>query len=169
MKTPLMTLASKALLRRKHRSRGAAMVEAAVVLPMLCMFLGIMTFARAQYSAQLYTMADARQKTWDNASHGCVSGGEEGTSLDVPDPPGNTTQKVINPGPSQAAKEEGIVKIVRKTSAGATATTSLGQYSGGAGSTSYVFCNEENYGEGAIGMLTGFVNFVSSFWRTGVL
>ncbi len=145
------------------------MVEAAVVLPMLCVFFGLMMFVRAQYSAKLYTMADARQKTWDNASHGCVSGGEEGTSLDVPDPPADTKSKVIDPGPSQGAKQQGMSKLVRKTSTGATATTTISSYTGSAASTSYVFCNEENYGEGIVGMLTGFVSFVSSFWRTGVL
>ncbi len=160
-------------LRRLHRTRGAAMVEAAIVLPVLTIFLGLMMFVRAQYSAKLFAMADARQNAWDRAVHadcGGGSGGGTAPSLEVPDPPNGTKDKVISPGPSEGAKRQGLDKLLRKVEWSANATTSVSRYSGTVSSRSYVFCNEENYGDGGMfGMLKGFVGFVSSFWRGGLL
>jgi TadE-like protein len=161
-------------LRRLHRTRGAAMVEAAIVLPVLTLFLGLMMFVRAQYSAKLFAMADARQNAWDRAVHAQCGGGSGGgstPSLEVGDPPNGTKDKVISPGPSEGAKRQGMDKILRKVEWSANATTSVSRYSGTVSSRSYVFCNEDNYGDGGgvVGMFKGFVGFVSSFWKGGLL
>ena len=162
-----------ARLARLRRMRGAAMVEAAVVLPVLTIFFGVMMFARAQYSAKLYSMSDARQNAWDRAVHaecGGGSGGGTAPSLDVPDPPNDTNSKVLQPGPSVGAKKQGMDKILRKVEWSKNTTTTVSKYSGTTSSRSFVFCNEANYAEGSVlGKLGEFVTFVKSFWEGGLL
>ncbi len=61
---------------RKHRSRmrGAAMVEGAVVLPMLAVFFGVMMYVHNAYLKKQVVMSETRFKAFSNAAHACMSG-----------------------------------------------------------------------------------------------
>ncbi|MFO0670246.1 MAG: TadE family protein [Polyangiaceae bacterium] len=60
--------------RARARVRGAVLVEAALVMPLLCVFLGLMVFFHRAYKAKISTRAAARENAFDVASRGCPNG-----------------------------------------------------------------------------------------------
>ena len=68
-----------ALLRR--RSRGVAMVEAAVMLPMLTAFFGMMTYNFKSLDTRIRADAEVRANISDVAAHNCESGGSGTAAL----------------------------------------------------------------------------------------
>jgi hypothetical protein len=70
---------------RRHRVgrlRGAAAVEAAVVLPVLVVFMGLMTFVKTAYDKKIIMQNTSRVTTASYGVHAC-----DGTT---PEPTGNT-------------------------------------------------------------------------------
>ena len=58
-------------MKRRSKSRGAAMVEAAVVMPVMVSFLGMMVFFHSIYQNKQDAMLDARTNMLTYASHAC--------------------------------------------------------------------------------------------------
>ena len=58
-------------LHRNRRARGAALVEAAVVIPVLLVFLGTIAFTHRSYAAKMDKQAATRAGTLFYASHAC--------------------------------------------------------------------------------------------------
>ncbi|MBK6691924.1 MAG: pilus assembly protein [Myxococcales bacterium] len=99
---------TRRIARRNARSeRGAVAVEAALVLPLLVVFLGLNVFFHRAYKAKIENRAEAREAAFDAASHGCTKGetgsaksmetGAGGTSLgDTASKKGDGTGKALS-------------------------------------------------------------------------
>ena len=57
---------------RRRSERGAAMVESAIIFPVIVLFLGLMEFVHAEYSAKIQSYNDARYAVWTNVVHACT-------------------------------------------------------------------------------------------------
>lgn len=62
------------ILRRKHR--GAALVEAAIVIPSMLIFVGLIVFTFRSYRTKLDMQTKARAGVLSYASHGCDGSGD---------------------------------------------------------------------------------------------
>lgn len=72
--------------RRERRSeRGAALVEAAVVIPVMLVFLGCIMFTHKSYQTKLDRQTNARSSALYYASHACKGDVPQGLSSDVVD------------------------------------------------------------------------------------
>lgn len=72
MKNLQARASSKTAARRSRRSkRGAALVEAAVAIPVMLVFLGTTIFAHASYDEKMAQQASARAEVLYHASHNC--------------------------------------------------------------------------------------------------
>lgn len=76
MKTQL----AKRNLRRRNASFGAIMAEAAIVMPVLTAFFGMMTYDYKVISTRINADSAARANVSDTASHNC-EGGSNGASI----------------------------------------------------------------------------------------
>lgn len=65
--------------RTARRQRGAVMVEAALVLPLLVVFLGLFVFFHRAYKEKIRIRAEAREAAFSAASRGCPSGSGSGS------------------------------------------------------------------------------------------
>src|SRR5687768_260073 len=85
-------------IRRRRRSRGAAITEAAVVVPLFSvMFIGMMYFGKI-YQTKVMTMRYARQYAWQQALSSC---------LKVPaKDPNDKTDSTINQGNEGNVQDE---------------------------------------------------------------
>jgi hypothetical protein len=74
--------------RRTNRSkqRGAAMAEGAIVLPVLCVFFGVMMYIHNAYLAKATIQADTRFRAFSNAAHACMAGDSGSGDVNGPDP-----------------------------------------------------------------------------------
>lgn len=64
----------KSRARRRRAGLGTAMLEAAVVMPVLTMFFGLMTYNFKSYDARIRAEAAMRATVTDSASHNCEGG-----------------------------------------------------------------------------------------------
>jgi hypothetical protein len=70
--------------RSRARTRGAALVEAAVVLPVMCIFLGLMLYVQQEYKAKQTMMAQSRHDAFSAALHAnCGGGGDIGNGFPI--------------------------------------------------------------------------------------
>lgn len=162
----------KARIARRRSSRGAALVEAALMIPILCGFLGLMSFAHSEYDAKLLTTWDAQNQAWTYSTHGCLDGTDKpGTantdanraftqiSQGEPDDP---AKKQVSKTLSAFNTASGIVGTPGTSTRNATATAKWSTYQRTVTSQAWVFCNEQNY-DGRFGVITEFSSFLSSY------
>lgn len=64
-------------MKRRSSQRGAAMVEAGVVLPVLAVFFGVMMLVHNMYLAKLEIQSDTRNLAFSSGAHACVDGNVE--------------------------------------------------------------------------------------------
>jgi hypothetical protein len=57
--------------RNRSRKRGAALVEAAIAIPVMLVFLGTTMFAHRSYDEKMALQMSARSEVLYNASHSC--------------------------------------------------------------------------------------------------
>lgn len=147
---------------RRARARGAALVEAAGVLPVLCMFLALMTFVELEYAEKLAINKQTRQQAWDLSAHACNGGGQASEPIDIPSAGDNQAagQDIIDRGPSPGAQTSSLA-LVSVSSAEASSSVSYAGHSQSMRAKSTVFCNEMNYNEGD--PMGGFLTFVTQF------
>ena len=62
----------------RRQQRGAALVEAAVIIPVMVVFLGVMQFAYYVTSGTMEAQRVANRNALDAASHDCVRGSVQG-------------------------------------------------------------------------------------------
>ncbi len=163
----------KARIRRRHTGRGAAMVEAAVIFPVLCVFLGLLDFAHAEYDAKLLTSWDAQNQAWSYAAKGCTSGPKESGQPNLAANGASKSLASADPDKDPAKQKSSALLGVFDT-AGALigspgistgSATSLAQwstYKRTVTSDAWVYCNEQNY-NGRFGILEEFSKFVGSY------
>ncbi len=65
----------KCQMERKGRTRGAAMVEAVVAIPVFVLMFGALVFVGQLYGSKQKVVRDSTQAAWSNAMHSCESGG----------------------------------------------------------------------------------------------
>ena len=160
--------------RRRTRQRGAALVEAAVVLPVLAIFLGLILYEYTSYKEKMKVQQTARENSLYFASHGCQgqSGGLGGLGGYGPagytlDTDGNTSyDNTINKGPPggdamQASTDRSFNMAQSTMTAQATAGGRTRQVKG----QSRVYCNERPENGDPIGVM----KWAFGFFRTGVL
>jgi len=89
----------KSSIVRRRRSRGAALVEAAVVLPVMVSFLGLTMFVHRSYADKIDLQATTRSEILYYASHNC----EGGTPAAV-----STQGDAADPNNGQGTAETGL-------------------------------------------------------------
>ena len=156
--------------RSRKNARGAAMVEGAVVVPVLTMFFGLFQLVHAEYNAKMLTTWDAHNQAWDYASHGCVGG--EGVTQGQPNQDANVANSEISSLPNDPIQEKasdtlgdfgasamGAPGIVTRD---ATSSVKVSRYQRSIDSKAWVFCNEQNY-TGSLGVMSEFYNIAGSY------
>jgi hypothetical protein len=170
--------------------RGAALVEASIVIGVLVVFLGCMVFVKDSYKGKIQQQHDTRLNAFGYAAHNCEGGGDaskdpsNSSIITSTDP---ATNKVVSQGPGGSATQ-GISDKTSNTLALSHATktdkiqgrahgyaTQGASLSNGTGtdavltrqirSDSYMFCNEHPYDADPI----SFGSFFFKFFKSGLL
>lgn len=152
--------------RHRRRALGVAMVEGAIVFPVMAGFLVMFELCHHSYEAYIQTGHVAEQRAWSNATVGSLIGNcknpvRDDTAykpkyfkMDSPGSGGNTSaggnpQIQQNSGGSISGSGAGTAPgsggwFIHHDSANATISVSRGtfQHTANASSTSYVFCNQ---------------------------
>lgn len=73
---------------KRSRTRGAALVEASVVIPTLLVFLGLIVYVHKSYDSKMNKQMGTRASVLYYASHGCEGAAPESTVpiVDAPNP-----------------------------------------------------------------------------------
>lgn len=160
---------------RRRNKRGAAMVEAAVVLPVLISFLGLTMMMYRGYAEKLDKNQQIRSSTLDYASHACQSQkisysgngtGTSGSSVGGVNPGQSNANDVLSQNGANAATTSGFMNkasvnystrtIVNPKPNTATKGTGLTLRVNGA--TSTALCNEVPRD----GNFTGFFGYIKN-------
>jgi hypothetical protein len=172
---------------RRFKQRGAALVEASLVIGVLVVFLGCMKFVKDSYRGKIQQQHDTRLDAFSYASHNCESGGnaskepgaasvistnDPGTGNVVSHAPKGSEVQGISDKTSNnlaLAHSSKVEKIQGKAHGYATDNASLANNSGTDAvlerqirSDSYVFCNEHPYDADPISFASFFFKFFSS-------
>jgi hypothetical protein len=164
---------SKAMRRRK--SRGAAMVEAVVVIPVLITCWGVIMFAGGARWKKIETQQTARENIFrfaTNACQGSVAGGGAGPS--IPD----LGQGASNPNGAAGQGNSAASDLTSATqSFGTTSGSTSGNWAWGGGYVyanaplsghAFYFCNEKSY-SGIGGFLSYAIDQVRSIVPNNLL
>lgn len=162
---------------RRARKRGAALVEAAIVLPTMVFFLGCTVFIHRAYAVKIDKQMGTRAGVMYYASHGCD--GEVPKDmvpiLDYADPmniEGPSTQTADKFGPSAPAIRAGLKRGLNMVRAKPSDTVVSGSgvrdgrtqvLSRKVSARSEVACNEKAYG----GSPASLVEFLAAFAKSG--
>jgi hypothetical protein len=155
--------------------RGAALVEAALVLPTLAIFLSLTMYEYRSYREKMHVQAATRTNSLFYASHGCVgqsslegdiAAGDAPYSLETPGAGNTTSDKVIGKGPPDAD----AMRAATSRSFNWATSTMTGHATGGGLSRdvhgrSFVFCNERPEDGNPIDM----VKWAFGFFRSGLI
>lgn len=176
---------SRAMNRR--RSRGAALVEAAVAIPVMLSFLGLTMYIHNSYDEKLASQTSTRAQVLYYASHNCdgsvpqemavqlgtkTSGaapGKKGQNDDVGAGNADELEKSKRLGENTAqgaSREWNLAKTHRETQVGGTAVEEQKKVTLGAvkvTSDSEVACNEKRYDNS----WTAVFGFIKDFVRSG--
>jgi hypothetical protein len=168
MGTPTSSSISRG--RARRRQRGAALVEAAVVLPVLAIFLGLIMYEYNSYKEKMKVQQTSRENSLYFASHGCRGGsgfggyGPAGYTLDTD---GNTSyQGAIDKGPPGGDAMQGATdRSFNMSQTDMSATATGGGHSRVVKGSSRAYCNERPENGDPIGVM----KWSFGFFRTGVL
>ncbi len=95
--------------RSRRSQRGAALVEAAVVIPVMLVFLGVITFTHKSYSTKLDKQTTLRAATLYYASHACSGEAPAGIAV---------TTEGIDPGADTGQADSAAGKLDPSVGAG---------------------------------------------------
>jgi Flp pilus assembly protein TadG len=174
---------------KRKKTRGAALVEAALVLPTLAIFLGLTMYEYRSYREKMHVQQTTRMNSLYYASHGCQgessldsrgmlsqsgadansAGGANGSpygGLETGTSGNGAADKVINKGPPNG---EGMRAATSRSFNWATSTMTShaegGSLSRDVHGKSFVFCNERPEDGDPVGV----VKWAFTFFRTGLL
>jgi hypothetical protein len=169
--------------KRRGRSRGAAMVEAIVVMGVMLVFLGMNVWAFQAYGGKIDQMSSTRRDALFYASHSCERAlAEDPDDYTVPQLRGNnasggssmTLMGIINAirgsesfaffGTARSTKGPVAVANTALTRVGANGVT-RSPLSAQLRTASAVGCNEKPLGEGILALLNMGWNFVRGLFR----
>jgi hypothetical protein len=120
---------------RNAHTRGAAMVEAAVVLPLLILFLGFFTFVHGAYSKRLELQNQTHRKVQESSFGGCSGGA------------GNLINNNCSTGGTRPPRV-----AWGSSSDSATGSVSVGSLSRSTKAASTVLCDEQAFGFNFVAM-----------------
>lgn len=152
---------------RRSNQRGAAMVEAALTMPILVLFLGYLASFHGLHSKTFEVMAEARRVAWAEATHTGCNGNPAPHAID-PAPLGKG-QKAAGAGGGTTSKlNNHIVNVTHATKTGTSTAAPLKTtiHSWTITADSFVFCNEDV--DPTAGVLTQMWNLATSF-GSGIL
>ncbi len=159
--------------KRRTWKRGAALVESAVVLPVLAIFLGLILFKYTSYREKMAAQQTARKNAMHFASHSC-EGSDEGVRSERADAPigndnggnGNNGQGTIDKGPPGGdAMEDKTDRDSNMAVSEQTVTAKAGGRERQVTGKSYVYCNEKPEDGNAAAV----IQWSFSMFNTGVL
>jgi hypothetical protein len=126
--------------RRRARSRGAVLAEAAVVMPVLILFFSCSAYIARMYQSKQMKQTQGRSESMTSASHGCQGGG------------GRTQKADGDFGPDKVDEESGTGKskdaqgsnsrTMNLAVAGDESIIREGVFSGKINTSSNFMCNE---------------------------
>lgn len=140
---------------RRNRQRGAAMVEAVVVIPFFLIIFASMIYAGHLYGSKIRTMRLAKQYAWTYAMNNCESGGgnvshqDDGSAMDdvkgvnsnADDGPSHNMDKSGDQGMSKINQNMGTASST--VNASVTAGKEIGGFTKKLSTTTKVQCNEK--------------------------
>jgi len=148
---------------RRTRQRGAALVEAALVLPVICTFLGFMIWFHSIYQTKQEVSLRARAQAFTYASHACNGAAPPADGSANGSIKGRTATNASNVGPGKSSMS---------TRFNTTHATADGTARGKGGTTggwerqiryeAAVMCNEREAPSGLAGMASFAVGVVRS-------
>jgi Flp pilus assembly protein TadG len=173
---------------RRARARGAAMIEAVIVLSTMLVFLGLIMWTRNSYGMKLDMQQSTRSSSLYYAAHGCkgdrgaASSDEGGTVLDSSDEASNVAKKAKIPAAAAASR---VYNTARAKLSGKSSFMAVWDASGGKGldlkkqalsrtvtAESKVTCNELSFGGGwqdwlsvGLGFITGNLSGAGGFFK----
>lgn len=155
--------------RRRRARRGAAMVEAAVVIPVMLIFLGLIVFTSRSYAKKLDKQTGTRASALYYASHNCEGDTPDSISrtTDSADPGGDSTTADTTAQKLRPTEQAGLQRSWNMAKAKPQDTTINGSavndrqtifFSRTIHAESEVVCNEKRHDEpwtGVIDMIAG--------------
>ena len=179
---PTSKLTRLSIAKSRRRSRGAALVEAAVAIPVMLAFLGLTMFIHNSYDEKLASQTSTRAQVLYYASHNCeggvpeemsvqlgtkTSGTKTGATAGEADPGGgNDGEKPAQKlgGDTQSALKRGwnLANTSRSTTVGGTAVQEQKKvsFSAPVSSNSEAACNEKRFDNNwtaVFGYIKGFI------------
>jgi hypothetical protein len=155
-------------LRRKNQ-RGAAMAEGAVVLPLLCIFFGLMMYVHNSYKLKMQLQADSRFAAFSSAAHACA----DGEGIDAGDQRGVDAKIPAEGNAPDADKDAAVEPGWLETTANRTGTAEALRRTRKVTALSNVYCNPKTIGTGeGLGKLLSFVKHAFGFvpkWAAGLI
>jgi hypothetical protein len=169
--------------RRRNRRRGAALVEAAVVIPVMLVFLGLTMWVHNSYDEKLASQTSTRAQVLFYGSHNCEEEVPEEMSVQLgtktSGSASSSTSDSADPAPGEGAgvsktpptAEEGLkrswnlVRTHRDTTVGGTAVQDREKvaFSVPITSNSEVACNEKRFDND----WTAVFGFIKGFLKSG--
>ena len=176
----MMTLPfkTKTLRRRasRARSRGAALVEAAVVIPVMLVFLGLIMFTYRSYAMKMDQQTTLRASVLSYASHDCEGGMQDMGDITAEDPSGGgaaSTSPLERPAGNLKMKETGIGAFTPTVNRATGRKSAIAQgsaandrklvtFSRPVTTMSTVACNQKAYKNGFWGLLQAAGDFAAA-------
>ena len=170
-------------LQRRKGQRGAALVEAAVVIPVMLVFLGLTMWIHNAYDEKLASQTSTRAQVLYNASHNCEEEVPEEMSVQLGTKTSGTGNNKTDESADPAAGEKpgvsktpptaegglkrsfNLVRTHRETTVGGTAVQDRQKvaFSVPVTSNSEVACNEKRFDND----WTAVFGFIKSFIQSG--
>lgn len=138
---------------RRRRERGAALVEAVVIVPFFIIIFASMIFVGQLYGEKQRTIREAKQNAWVYAMGNCQGSMSDVSSETDGDPMGQlqSSDPNVDPGQTQqfSGSDPGMAKLQQDmgtavaTSTGkVTASKGIGGFTNSLSTTTRVQCNE---------------------------
>lgn len=139
--------------KRRRGERGAALVEAVVIIPFFIIIFASMIFVGQLYGEKQRTIREAKQNAWVYAMGNC-QGSMDDVSSETDGSPMSQVQNAdpnVNPDPTQqfSGSDPGMAKLqqdmgtaVATSTGSVTASKGIGGFTNNLSTTTRVQCNE---------------------------
>lgn len=143
--------------RKRKSRRGAALPEAAIVLPTMMVFLGAMAFSQRSYETKLDIQTGSRNSVLSYASNGCAGGGG---AVDLP---ADTSTVESMAGRLRSSEQAGVSRILNFARSGSSKRVQEKSLARTVTASSAAVCNEKRYDN----HWTALIEFALDFTRSG--
>lgn len=150
---------SRAILKRR-RSRGAALIEAAFLIPILVLFFGFFLFVKKAYDSRMGMQATSHKNVAYHAAHSCKGGGPPATGSGSVSGVGSCSG---SGGGTQATSSTGLLT----TSETLKSTVAAAGLSREVKAGSWMMCDEAPQDGGIVGWIKYAGGMISSPFSAG--